>query len=231
MPSRDKTALLFGPYRTPNFKYGSTVFCQVRGQVRIVGLSSGPIPWPLGKRLDGGQKALIVYRGLAKAIRRESSTAVQHWWGVGPSTANKWRRALGVGPVTPGTSALKRENFSQPWAELARQKALSKAQDPERRRKISEARRGKPRPPKVVEAIRRARQGRKHTAEARRKMSEAQQKRKAWPPAAGKPWEPWEDELVRTLPPAEVVQRTGRTLGSVYERRRLLRLLNGRRRD
>ena len=27
--------LLFGPYRTPRFRYGSVVFCEVRGEVRI----------------------------------------------------------------------------------------------------------------------------------------------------------------------------------------------------
>jgi hypothetical protein len=33
------------------------------------------------------------------------------------------------------------------------------------------------------------------------------------------PWTPAEDELVRTLPPAEAAERTGRTLAAVYRRR------------
>ena len=33
------------------------------------------------------------------------------------------------------------------------------------------------------------------------------------------PWAPAEDELVRTLPPAEAAARTGRTLPAVYQRR------------
>ena len=33
------------------------------------------------------------------------------------------------------------------------------------------------------------------------------------------PWTPAEDELVRTLPPAEAAERTGRTLPAVYQRR------------
>jgi hypothetical protein len=50
MPVPDRHRLLFGPYRTPVFKYGDVVICDVRGQVEIVGLSAGRIPWPVGKR-------------------------------------------------------------------------------------------------------------------------------------------------------------------------------------
>jgi hypothetical protein len=61
-------------------------------------------------------------------------------------------------------------------------------------------------------------------------MSEAQKRRGAWPPAADKPWEPWEDELVRTLPRNEAARRTGRPVSSVTGRRRTLGLPDGRRR-
>jgi hypothetical protein len=43
-------------------------------------------------------------------------------------------------------------------------------------------------------------------------------------------WTRKEDELVRTLPPAKVARRTGRTLTSVYDRRSLLGVPDGRRR-
>jgi hypothetical protein len=43
------------------------------------------------------------------------------------------------------------------------------------------------------------------------------------------PWSAEEDDLVRTLPPAEVVAGTGRTLQAVYFRRGLLGLTGGRR--
>ena len=43
-------------------------------------------------------------------------------------------------------------------------------------------------------------------------------------------WTRKEDRLVRTLPAAEVVRRTGRTLTAVYDRRSLLGVLDGRRR-
>ena len=41
---------LFGPYRTPVFRFGDVVICEVRGQVELVGLTAGPVPWPVGKR-------------------------------------------------------------------------------------------------------------------------------------------------------------------------------------
>ncbi len=38
-------------------------------------------------------------------------------------------------------------------------------------------------------------------------------------PSGGRAWTPGEDDLVRTLPPAEVARRTGRSLLAVYVRR------------
>jgi hypothetical protein len=55
MPDADRHRLLFGPYRTPIFNYGDVVICDVRGQVEIVGLSGGRIPWLVRKR--GAAKA------------------------------------------------------------------------------------------------------------------------------------------------------------------------------
>jgi hypothetical protein len=96
MRDSERFKLLFGPYRTPRFGYGKVAFCEVRGQVTICGLSDAPIPWPVGKR--GRAKALVVYKGLANAVRRESNLAVCHWWGVSPQTVSLWRKALEVGP-------------------------------------------------------------------------------------------------------------------------------------
>jgi hypothetical protein len=44
---------LLGTYSTPSFDYGDVVECARRGEVRIVGLSEAPIPWPIGQRLPG----------------------------------------------------------------------------------------------------------------------------------------------------------------------------------
>jgi hypothetical protein len=94
-------------------------------------MTSSRIPWPIGKR--GRAKSHAVFGDLAKAIRRESATAVCYWWGITAQTVTKWRKAMGVGEVTEGTSALKRKNFEEDWAIAARQKAYSKLGDPERR--------------------------------------------------------------------------------------------------
>jgi len=60
----------------------------------------------------------------------------------------------------------------------------AKARDPARRAKIAAARRGKPRPPEVIEAMRQANLGKKLSAETRAKMSAAHKARGTWPPAA-----------------------------------------------
>ena len=98
----------------------------------------------------------------------------------------------------------------------------------ERRAKIAAAKRGKPRPAHVVEAIRRALQGKPLSAEARRKMSEAHRRRGTRPPKAGRPWTAAEDRLLRQLRPPEVAELTRRTLRAVYDRRRDLGPPDGR---
>jgi hypothetical protein len=71
---------LLGKYQTPRFRYGRKVLCEVRGELTITGLSDAPIPWPLGKS-GRGRHSLVVYKGLAKAIRRESNQAICCWGG------------------------------------------------------------------------------------------------------------------------------------------------------
>src|SRR5262249_25716201 len=67
---------LLGSYATPAFDYGDVVTCARRGDVRIVGLSEAPIPWPIGQRLPRGRaRALVLYGDLAEAVRRESAPA------------------------------------------------------------------------------------------------------------------------------------------------------------
>jgi len=218
---------LIGRYATPRFRYGKFVMCEMRGEVEIVGLTDAPIPWPIGKR--GRHKAIVLYGALVKAVRRESSLAIQHWFGVGPFTVWKWRKALGVDRNTEGTSQLFSENSqTNPAVIEGLAKAHGKAQDPERRAKIAAAQRGRQRPASAMQAAWEANRGRKHTVEAREKMSVAQRRRGARPPKAGRAWTEEEDTLVRQCDPAEVVSRTGRTLQAVYSRRSALGLNDGR---
>jgi hypothetical protein len=218
MTTVDRHKLHFGPYRTPRFKYGAKVECELRGEVTIGNLSNGRIQWPMYR------KSLVLYKDLARAVRREASIAVQHWWGVSATTVRIWRRALGVSAMNEGDCRLKREHAKTDWAEAARQKAYAKAGDPARRAKIAAARRGKPRPRHVIEAMRKATIGRKLTPDHRRKLSEAQKRRGARPPAAGRSWASWEHELLLALPPADVAKQTGRTLRAVFLRRHKLGL-------
>jgi hypothetical protein len=102
---------------------------------------------------------------------------VCHWWGIYKSTVWQWRKALGVEPTNEGTSRLRRDHFAEPWGERARRLAWAKSQDPERRRKISEAHRGKPKPRHIIEELRKSNLGRKLSAETRRKTSEAHRRR------------------------------------------------------
>ena len=47
---------------------------EVRSGMVITGMTDAPILWPVGKH-GPGRHSLIVYKGLAKAIRRESNQA------------------------------------------------------------------------------------------------------------------------------------------------------------
>ena len=169
------------------------------------------------------------YADLARAVRIESEQAVMRWWGVGQDTVRKWRRALGVGATTEGTSRLRSELSSDPEHVAGlKEIAARTAADPDRRAKIAAAKRGVPRPAHVREAMRQASIGRKPSDEARRKMSEAQRKRGARPPKAGRAWTAEEDALLVQLPGVEVARRTGRSISAVHSRRRKLKLPDGR---
>src|SRR5262249_37412765 len=127
---------LLGRYRTPRFAYGAVVRCARRGDVRIVGLSEAPIPWPIGQTLPKGRaRSLVLYGALAEAVKRESSEAVAYWWGVTAQTVTIWRKALDVGRMTEGTTALMSERLS-PVLERAREAAAPTWTSPERGQKI-----------------------------------------------------------------------------------------------
>jgi len=222
---------LLETYATPRFRYGKFVMCEMRGEIKIVGLTDAPIPWPIGKK--GRHKAIVLYGDLVEALRRESSQAIQYWFGVGSFTVWKWRKALGVGFATEGTSRLLSElSQTNPAVVAGLKNAHSKSRDPnrdqDRRARIAAVQRGKPRPPGVLQAAWQANRGRKHTAEAREKMSASQHRRGTRPPKAGIPWTAEEDALVRKWPAPEVVSLTGRTLQAVYSRRSILGLNEGR---
>ncbi|MBI1348793.1 hypothetical protein GC163_21175 [bacterium] len=222
----DTHRLRFGPYHTPLFEYGQSVDCRRFGEITIAGLTDAPIPWPIGKH--GRSKSLVLTGDLCRAVEQKSNMAVAKHWGVTGQTVTLWRHVLGIQRANAGTSAVLHDLFRGQEASM-RVLALPTLSSPERRQKIAAAKRGKPRPPHVVEAITQAHTGLKHSAESRRKMSESHKRNGHRPPKAGRAWTAEEEQLLRTLPPAEVAERTGRTLIAVWSRRRKLGLPDGRR--
>src|SRR4051812_6825409 len=97
MHNNDRFKLLYGPYRMPKCKVGKSLRCRIRGEVKVIGITDALIQWPYTLQDGGiGHKMLIVCGDLARAIERESSTAIRYWFGVCNSTVWKWRKALGV---------------------------------------------------------------------------------------------------------------------------------------
>jgi hypothetical protein len=214
-------------YKAPLFRYGQVVECARFGEVRIDGISDGPIPWPVTRRA-GGKPSLILYGDLSRAVRLESNLTVQRLFGVKHHTVWVWRRALGVPQNNAGTMARRRELGQTEWFREFRAKGQAKARDPIRRERVAAAKRGKPRPQHVRDALRAANQGRPQSEETRAKRRAAHLARGTRPPAAGRAWESWEDEALRTMPPSEVAEKTGRTLKAVYLRRRKFGIRDGR---
>jgi hypothetical protein len=156
---------LLGIYRTPRCRIGQWVRCRVRGKVQIVGLSDAPIPWPMCQAHT--RRVPILYKDLEKAVRRESEQAIAHWWGVSLWAVNKWRRALGVGATTEGTSRLRRDYTQEPHFQANFEQAQESPWTDERSEKVAASRRGKSRPQHVIEAMREGRTGKPQSEESR----------------------------------------------------------------
>lgn len=203
---------LLGAYGTPSVRTGSWRKCIVRGEVRVVGYSDGPIPRPIGYRQGTSENTLIVYGDLAEGDSP----------GVKPGHRLLVRRLHpGRQPVAAGPPREPRER---------RNPVLIRATgcDPDRREKISEARTGKRRPRKHMLPAWKADTGRVPTAETRAKLSAASKERAKTFLPSDRAWTATEDEWVRTLAAAEVAARTGRSVNSVYCRRRELNVPDGR---
>lgn len=216
MHDSDRYLLINGPYQAPRRRIGGRLFCELRGEVIVHGMSAGRIAWPRTK--VGRSWAFILCGDLSRAVAFESNQAVCYWWGVTPQTVTKWRKALDVPEYNDGTRRLHSAWMPERIPPEVHARAIANANTPEANAKKAAAKIGKPRPPHVHQALRDANLGRKATKAARKKMSEAQRRRGAWPPAAGSPWEQWEDDLLGTMPVVEVAAKTGRTPQAVYSR-------------
>lgn len=149
MRDSDRYKLINGPYRPPKVKVGDMVKCEMYGLVEVGGWTDAPIPWPRAKK--SGRPQLILTGDLVRAVKTESEIAISYHWGVGITTIWKWRKALGVGRVTPGTKVLyqklKPEKLPEDIAELGRE--LTKT--PEALEKMATTKRGKKLPPRSPE--------------------------------------------------------------------------------
>src|SRR5438876_1140932 len=114
MTESERFKLHFGPYKTPHFNFGDIVDDERRGEVEIVCLTDGLIPWPIGRPTQKGhrrERAIVLFDALVTAVQNESNEAVAHWWGVGGQTVTKWRHALGVARMTDGQRRLSATNY------------------------------------------------------------------------------------------------------------------------
>ncbi len=229
MHPSSRFALLHGPYRAPRCRIGGYLECAIRGRVQVRAMSDGRIQWPMTQRRTGGGKRFLILCGdLVRAIQQESATAVCYWWGVTPQTVTVWRKALGVPQHNAGTLDLHRRWMPDRIDEETRERAHEAARSPEARAKIAAAKKGKRRPRHVIEAMRKGRLGKKHSAAARRKMSKAYRQRYEQLRQQGaafgdrRLFTPEEDALLGTDLDRVIAERIGHNLKSVAKRRKLL---------
>jgi hypothetical protein len=210
LPAAIRFKLHHGPYRTPRFKFGATVKDEIRGKVKIIGISDARIPWPLAHYW--ARRSVVVYRGLAKAIRRESVQAVAYWFGISVDKVRLARRALGVPIHNGGTHWLRKRLAETPEFRRMARKAWATAGEREPNRGML----GKSHPKSVRRRISRSLLGRVQSAASLRKRSQSLKRNGSW-----RHWTADETALL-SLPIHEVAERTGRTLVAIRLRRRKL---------
>jgi hypothetical protein len=140
MTSRDRLALLHGPYRSPALRKGDRADCLYRDcEVVITSWTDAPIPWPRCRSVDykRSRPALLVDDELVRAIQHESATAVGFWWRVSVSVVWGWRRSFLVTKVNnngsnrlvraaaeKGAAAMQAREFTKPDREVKRRLAI-----------------------------------------------------------------------------------------------------------
>lgn len=90
--------------------------------------TNAPIPWPRCQRVDvRGGSGLLVDDVLLRAIRAESSLALQYWFGVNYATVCRWRKTFGITQWGTEGSQRLHESLSERGAAQLRGKKLPKA--------------------------------------------------------------------------------------------------------
>lgn len=207
----------FGAYLSPVCVLGTFVPCELRGVVKVVGMSDAPISWPIGER--DGKVSLVVFKGLSRALRLETAEDVAAWWGIDLPAVKLWQAGT-RGPLR---------------APQAAQRPMPAVDNPEDRRKAWQI----DDEPGAVAAANgtvadgaAALDGTVNSAASSAPSSDPWPK-KWFPPVVEvvdlqtsgayrgpkRRWEAWEDDLVRTCEVKEVVRRTQRKTAAVWARR------------
>lgn len=142
--------LLFGPYMPPACRKGDWIADELLGLVEVFGWTIAPLSWPRVRQK--GPACPVLTERLAEAVRRESETAVAHWWGVSRDQVRRWRRQLGVEPHTEGSRQLLSANNRAMPAER-RERCVAAMSAPQARVKAAETRRGRPAHPATRAAL------------------------------------------------------------------------------
>jgi len=198
--------LLFGPYHPPPVRRDKELVCAIRGKVEAGDYSNGLIPWPM----RWGTRSLILCHDLVRAVRKESAMAVAHYWGVCSAIVSRWRKALAVEPITPGTRRL--ISFVH-----------SEAMTPALRAHLSRVKTGKPmKMTKLGMARLMAALHRPKSAQWHRSMARHFAARRGKPVnPADRAWSAAEESLVGTRPDREVARLLKRSVVAVAARRKL----------
>lgn len=211
---------LLGEYHSPIVGPDGFMCCERLGKVQVNGFTNALISWPVVKR--GGTPSLVLCGYLVEAVKRESVSAVVHWWGVSANTVRIWRRVLGVPRMTEGTTCLHREAIPDRFNEQTKEKARQAVQTPETRAKMSASRKGKPQHPNTRRAALEASK-RPKTEEWRAKMSA--RLRREWNDGSRtchNQWTPEEIALLGTALDRIVADQIGRSVDAVGVFRRKL---------
>jgi hypothetical protein len=198
---------------TPVIVKGAIIECKVRGLVKIVGLSDAPLPWPIGER--DGQRSLIVYRGLAKAIREEDPVSVASAWGVSIEQIKAWREALATSEnrherIAPALKGKPLPNYREPRVIFQLEPQSPPDPDDERVKILL--------PIAIVETPPRVKASKWQLKRSQRVKPLEPRK----PDKRRRLWQPSEDEMVRTLPAIAVALALGMSENSIYQRRKRL---------
>jgi len=224
MDEFERFKLLYGPYVPPKCAVGDKLPCEYRGcEVPVRGMSDAPIRWPSTRRR--GNHSPILCGDLVRAVKVESEQAVAYHWGVNYQVVWRWRRALGVPKMTPGSRRLRIEYAQETLTPEVRAKGKEAMHSTRVREKLSAIRKGRRQHPNTLAALLEAAK-RPKSEDWKRKTSERSRKMWEHPERYGLPvphkWTDEENELLGTASDRIIANRLGLSRHAVAEQRRRL---------